>query len=95
MDTQEDLAITGGFNTGRMYSAHGQRIFWSRRPDGWTFINDIDRMIYGWSHIDAEPTPRTILAAYDAGNLDFCLPGQTFRNPSVPEGFDFGPALRI
>lgn len=43
-----DIVAQGGFNTGRLYSALGQRIFWAQRADGWLGFVDHDRMINGW-----------------------------------------------
>ena len=100
-DTNEIIA-TGGFNTGRLYTSEGQRIYWAQRADGWLFFNDIDRMVSGWMErkgplvaAGRPPVPTWLLIQYDAGKYDFYAPGQTERNPSVPDDFDFGPALRI
>lgn len=97
-----DIIATGGFNTGRLYSANGQRIFWAQRADGWMFFNDIDRMVSGWVKREGAlwqagrgPTPTWLLGKYDAGDFEFYAPNQTERNPSVPADFDFGAALRI
>ena len=96
------ITATGGFNTGRLYTAQGQRIFWAQRNDGWLFFNDIDRMISGWVERKATPVeltapvlPGWLMGQYDNGDFEFYAPGQTERNPSVPDDFDFGPALRI
>lgn len=93
-----DIAASGGFNTGRMYRAEGQRIYWAQRKDGWLFFNDIDRMISGW--IDADdmgggPGLAVIMQNYDANRYHFSAPGQRDRNPEVPEGYDFGPKRRL
>jgi hypothetical protein len=100
--TTNDIIATGGFNTGRLYSANGQRIFWVQRADGWMFFNDIDRMISGWVKRDGAlwqagraPVPTWLLGKYDAGDFEFYAPNQTERNPSVPADFDFGTALNI
>lgn len=97
-----DIIATGGFNTGRLYSANGQRIWWAQRADGWMFFNDIDRMVSGWVKREGAlwqagraPVPTWLLSKYDAGDFEFYVPGQTERNPSVPADFDFGSALRI
>lgn len=100
--TSTDIIATGGFNTGRLYSVRGQRIFWAQRADGWMFFNDIDRMVSGWVQREGAlwqagrgPVPTWLLGKYDAGNFEFYAPGQTERNPSVPADFDFGAPLRI
>jgi hypothetical protein len=90
-----DIAAQGGFNTGRMYRAEGQRIYWAQRPDGWLFFNDIDRMISGWIDMDDGPDILEILRKYDAGEYVFSFPGQNERNPSVPDDFDFGLKRRL
>jgi hypothetical protein len=98
----QDIIATGGFNTGRLYTQNGQRIFWAQRADGWLFFNDIDRMVSGWIKRDGAlwqvgraPVPTWVLKQYDAGDYEFYAPNQTERNPSVPADFDFGTALRI
>ena len=107
----QDIIATGGFNTGRLYSANGQRIFWAQRADGWVYFRDLDRMIDGWLH-RSDPVPgggtglggnancspgfaRWLMRGYDGHEYRFSAPGQTERNPSVPADFDFGTALRI
>lgn len=55
------------FNTGRWYSAYGQRIAWTVLSTGNVFMKDVDR------HIEyvlvlpegATPTDSAVLAAYD------------------------------
>ena len=89
------IAARGGFNSGRMYSGEGQRIYWALRSDGWLFFSDIDRMIDGWIVIAGDPSPFKIMWEYDAGRYEYLFPGQSERNPSVPEGFDFGAKLRL
>jgi hypothetical protein len=102
MTNTTDIIATGGFNTGRLYRAEGQRIFWAQRADGWLFFNDIDRMISGWVKREGAlwesgrpPVPAWVLAQYDAGNYEFYAPNQNERNPSVPDDFDFGAKLNI
>lgn len=102
IDNNTDIIATGGFNTGRLYTDMGQRIYWAQRADGWLFFNDIDRMVQGWvkrasAYVNAgRPViPTWLLRKYDEGDYQFYAPNQTERNPSVPADFDFGPALRI
>ena len=104
-----DTIATGGFNTGRLYTAAGQRIWWAQRADGWVYFKDIDRMIDGWLH-RSDPVPgggtglrtggspgfaRWLMRGYDNHEHRFSHPGQTERNPSAPADFDLGAALRI
>ncbi len=109
MNANTDIIATGGFNTGRLYSPLGQRIFWAVRADGWVYFNDVDRMISGWSY---SPDPcagrggglknggepgfaRWIMREYDGNHYSYTAPNQTERNPSAPTDFDYGDALRI
>lgn len=97
-----EFIAQGGFNSGRLYRAEGQRIFWAQRADGWIYFNDIDRMIAGWIKrdgslpIERPVSPNWLIAKYDAGKYEFYPEGGLQeRPPLVPEGFDFGPSLRI
>lgn len=96
------MIARGGFNTGRLYRAEGQRIFWAQRDDGWLYFNDRDRMVSGWIQrdgtlpLDRPVSPGWLMAKYDAGNFDFYPErGLDERPPEAPEGFDYGPMLRI
>ena len=96
------IIATGGFNTGRLYSAKGQRIFWAEHSDGWVYIYDLDRMIDGWAQHtgrffwDGEAlNPAWVMRQYDGGKLEYSHPNYSTPRPSVPADFDFGPALRI
>ncbi len=94
----KEFIAQGGFNTGRLYRAEGQRIFWAQRADGWVYFNDIDRMISGWLEplLIGQIFPRDVMREYDAGKYEFYPdPMPEGRPPSVPDGFDFGPMLRI
>ena len=67
--TDTDIIATGGFNTGRQYTAEGQRIFWAQRADGWVYFKDADRMIDGWMTRDlwgaaADTIPAAVLLAH-------------------------------
>ena len=67
--TDTDIIATGGFNTGRQYTAEGQRIFWAQRADGWVYFKDADRMIDGWIDRDlwgaaADTIPAAVLLAH-------------------------------
>jgi len=96
-----EIIAQGGFNSGRMYRAEGQRIFWALRPDGWLFFNDIDREVFGWIDMDnmREGYPDLdvyeLMNKYDSGEYRGNYPGQSERNPSVPDGVDFGIRRRL
>lgn len=83
----------GGFNTGRLYSTNGQRIYWWADDDGVVAFYDLDRMICGMLHSPELPElvkPAWVLREYDTGRYSMaCPPGK------VPADFDFGPALRL
>jgi len=89
----------GGFNSGRLYTAEGQRIYWTLDADGWLFFNDRDRMIWGWidSDFDADVLPNApaIMDAYDRNAYAFIRPNQQERNPSPPADFDYGIKRRL
>lgn len=101
------IVASGGFNSGRLYSRFGQRIWWVQFEDGWLYFKDIDRMIDGW--INREGLPEEQLAApvlpgwlmrkYDLrAYVDYLVGdyGRQYR-PDVqrPKDFDFGPALQL
>ena len=92
--TDTDIIATGGFNTGRQYTAEGQRIFWAKRADGWVYFNDTDRMISGW--IDgADTTPRAIVMHYDLYDYHYKPEGGHPARINIPADTDYGAALRI
>ena len=67
--TDTDIIATGGFNTGRQYTAAGQRIFWAQRADGWVYFKNADRMIDGWIARDlwgaaADTIPAAVLLVH-------------------------------
>jgi len=87
------IIAEGGFNTGRMYSANGQEVYWWCDDDAVITFYDRSRMIIGVLHAHEYPqyiTPKLIMFEYDAGNYNMaCQPAR------IPEDFDFGPKLRI
>lgn len=94
----------GGFNTGRLYTAEGQRIYWWQLEDGWLLFKDISRMTHGWIQrggplFDAgrNPSPNWLMTTYDRGQFETWVPehSEFFYAARVPDGFDFGPGLRI
>jgi hypothetical protein len=102
MNADTDIVATGGFNTGRLYTDKGQRIFWAQRADGWLFFNDRDRMVSGWVErtgpmvaAGVPVVPAWLMGKYDEGKFQFYAPNQTERNPSAPVDFDYGAALHI
>jgi hypothetical protein len=110
-NTNTDIIATGGFNTGRKYTAAGQRIFWAQRADGWLYFKDADRMIDGWMTRDlwgaaadtipaaelARPvSPQWLMNRYDNHKYTYQPYGDTAeRNPQAPADLDYGSALRI
>lgn len=60
------------FNTGRRYTAEGQRIAWAT-VDGVTYFVDYDRSIYAGLNHEAT-TNAEVLAAYDAGDYGEMVP---------------------
>lgn len=71
-----------GFNTGRKYTANGQRIAYSW--DGATVIfADFDRMIYGEYASDVEPTNSSVLAVYDSNGYHMSCAAMQLRSNAV------------
>ena len=100
--TDTDIIATGGFNTGRLYTAAGQRIFWAQRADGWVYFKDTDRMIDGWvdrRYDGTDVSPRWLMGRYDARDYNYFAPtlrnGERAPNPKAPADIDYGSALRI
>src|SRR5262245_26411080 len=61
------------FNTGRKYTADGQRIVATRRDDGTVTFHDIDRLITGelrCKATEAEFTKENVLSEYDRLQYD-------------------------
>lgn len=83
----------GHFNTGRMYSSAGQRIYWWCDDDAVVTFYDLDRMIVGVLDRHEYPehvTPRWLMDQYDNGRYSMgCQPAP------LPEDVDFGPRLNI
>lgn len=102
------IIAQGGFNTGRLYTAAGQRIFWTHYSDGQVFFRDRDRMIEGWmDRLDPVPggghglatggSPgfaRWLMNRYDANRYELAAPDYRIP-PRTPKDIDFGPALKI
>lgn len=109
MTTTTDTTILaqGGFNTGRLYTQHGQRIFWQQFSDGWLGFYDVDRMVEGWvQRLNLTPAelappvvPGWLVGRYDAGAFQYYPPREhrhaRFEAQAAINGCDFGPALRI
>lgn len=99
-----EIAASGGFNTGRLYTAKGQRIFYWQLANGWFVFRDLDRMVGGcWNRTEKlvpfPPSPGTIMQRYDGGAFqhyppDECREADWMKLP-VPDDFDFGEGLRI
>lgn len=101
-----DITATGGFNTGRLYTRNGQRIFWVQHDNGWLYFDDRDRMVDGWLKRDpnmlalnAEPSPKWLVNCYDAGKYEPDCPDDPGRkyHPDLqaPPDFDYGEPLNI
>jgi hypothetical protein len=59
---------TISFNTGRSYSAHGQRIAAGQLDDGRVIFMDIDRGLDYITRTPCELEPAAIMRAYDAND---------------------------
>lgn len=93
-----EIVIQRGFNTGRLYTEHGQRIYYVQYDDGEVFFRDLDRLISGWLYMDNSSniaTPKWIMSRYDSGKYDFIPRNNRKFPPSTPENYDFGRGLRI
>jgi hypothetical protein len=84
-----EIVANGGFNTGRLYTALGQRISWAQRADGWLGFVDHDRMISGWIKredpigILSSPIEASwLMHKYDNGKYKIQAPeGWTWKTP--------------
>ena len=70
------------FNTGRQYSAEGQRIAYAKvklenHPGNLWGFYDLDRNVYGlfFNTYQDSPTNDMVLAAYDNYNFSYAYPG--------------------
>jgi hypothetical protein len=81
----------GGFNTGRCYTGHGQRIFWEVTDTGDINFRDLDRMICGTltERHDEILSPAQLMVEYDAGRY---IIGPVL---DIPENYDFGNFGRL
>ena len=87
------IIAEGGFNTGRKYTAEGQRVYWWVDDDGTVTFYDRDRMIVGVLDKQEYPehiTPQWLMREYDANRY-----GMACQPARVPDDFDHGPALRL
>jgi hypothetical protein len=91
--TGKRIIASGGFNTGRLYTQHGQRIFWAQREDGWLGFVDQDRMISGWIKreeplkiLEAPILPKWLMGKYDHCQYQIGAPeGWNVRTPEDQE----------
>lgn len=73
--TDISIASQGEFNTGRKYTAEGQRIVWAQFNDGAVYFRDRSRLIDGWMHTNfATVDAPEILAMYDANSYSMMAP---------------------
>jgi hypothetical protein len=102
-NSRRGFLVSGGFNTGRLYSREGPRIFWAARGDGWVYFKDCDRLISGWMHREtpgnhaAPVLPAWLLGRYDRGEYLLSPASEAFDDipARIPDCFDFGAALRL
>lgn len=85
------IKAQGGFNTGRLYTAEGQQVYWWQDEEGFVTFYDRSRMIIGLiNHPIQVPTPESVMRNYDNCNYSMA-----FQPGHIPKDFDFGPALKI
>jgi len=94
--TKNPAPVIQGFNTGRLYTANGQRIAWCVLPSGNVAMYDLDRMI---DYVLQFPrgfgvTDRDVMRAYDGhgSGVDNTAPYATNREDYALAG-DLQPAL--
>lgn len=65
----------GQFNTGRRYTAEGQRIVWAQFNDGAVYFRDRSRLIDGWMQTSfAVVDEQEVLAMYDSNSYELGAP---------------------
>jgi hypothetical protein len=98
------IIASGGFNTGRLYTAQGQRVTFWKTDNGWLIFRDRSRMVGGFYPDPAAgvPTPGDIMHRYDTGAFQHWRPAELpaafdwmSRELVDPEGVDMETALRI
>lgn len=97
------VMLEGAFNTGRLYTRDGQRIYWWQFEDCTLYFRDVSRMVDGYTgtmpwldRARASPA-RLIMAAYDSGQHqrwrdDGLEPHKTLE---IPEDAEWGPPLNL
>ncbi|OHC95581.1 MAG: hypothetical protein A2792_03570 [Sphingomonadales bacterium RIFCSPHIGHO2_01_FULL_65_20] len=100
--TAARVIAEGGFNTGRLYTANGQQIYWWQLSDGWLLFKDHSRMVHGWirrteASIARGPaiSPGYLMDRYDHGKFETWCPDHRDYDYRPPVDFDFGAGLRI
>lgn len=81
MTTNQKHGPIHTFNTGRLYTQHGQRIAWALLPSGNVFMVDADRHIDYVLAVPPNPTDDDVLRAYDA-----CAQGADLAEWSATRG---------
>jgi hypothetical protein len=96
MSNPVEIIATGGFNTGRMYTVHGQRIWWAYTTDSWTYFSDLCRGIDHWvapSEGQNGPlSPHQLMKAYD--NMQYAH-RHDVPKPIMPKDFSDFIKFRI
>lgn len=99
------IIAEGGFNTGRLYTRHGQRVYWwwiEGAAGDVIYFYDVDRMCD--AYIKPRPgmergqvPPGWLMACYDGGSFDRFDESRFDQGARerIPDDFDFGPALKI
>jgi hypothetical protein len=72
--TDISIVSQGEFNTGRKYTAEGQRIVWAQFNDGAIYFRDRSRLIDGWIDAALATDSAEVLALYDANKYSLKAP---------------------
>lgn len=74
------------WNTGRKYTANGQRIIATRLENGCVAFYDVDRMIAGVTHEACDLTQHAVMSAYDANKYADLYCGKTRKEMRAAAG---------
>ena len=97
------VLLEGAFNTGRLYTRRGQRIYWWQFEDRTLYFRDVSRMVDGytqplsWLDRGATAPARVIMSHYDGGRhqrwRDDGL--EPHKELEVPEDVDWSSFLHF